>query len=129
MRGSPANSKVKSFARATLATAEARKFINAYASGRITLQQASLDLIGLGVSAEGVTKALGGPITLPEKLSREEEVFSESTSLLFKETKVIRMYDEKRRTLVYVAISKRVVEGSPMNAISTVPVMPWQQGR
>ncbi len=67
-----------------------------------------------------------GPIALPEKLSRDEEVFSESTSLLFKETKVIRMYDEKRRTLVYLAISKRVVEGSPMNAISTVPVMPWQ---
>ncbi len=67
-----------------------------------------------------------GPITLPDKLPKEEDVFSESTSLLFKETKVIRMFDEKRRTLVYVAISKRVVEGSPMNAISTVPVMAWQ---
>ncbi len=66
-----------------------------------------------------------GPITLPDKLPKDEEAFSESTSLLFKETKVIRMYDEKRRTLVYVAISKRVIEGSPMNAISTVPIMPW----
>jgi CreA protein len=66
-----------------------------------------------------------GPIVLPDKLPKEEEAFSESTSLLFKETKVIRFYDEKRRTLVYVAISKRVIEGSPMNAISTVPVMPW----
>lgn len=45
---------------------------------------------------------------------------------LFKETKVVRMYDEKRRTLVYVAISRKVIEGSPMNSISTVPVMPWQ---
>ncbi|MDQ6620823.1 MAG: CreA family protein [Pseudomonadota bacterium] len=67
-----------------------------------------------------------GPIALPDKLPKEEEAFSENTSLLFKETKVIRFYDEKRRTLVYVAISKRVIEGSPMNAISTVPVMPWQ---
>lgn len=66
-----------------------------------------------------------GPITLPDKLPKEEEAFSENTSLLFKETKVIRMYDEKRRTLVYVAISRRVIEGSPMNAISTVPIMPW----
>jgi len=66
-----------------------------------------------------------GPITLPDKLPKEEEAFSESTSLLFKETKVVRMYDEKRRTLIYVAISKKVIEGSPMNAISTVPVMPW----
>ena len=67
-----------------------------------------------------------GPITLPDKLPKDEEAFSESTSLIFKETKVIRMYDEKRHTLIYLAISKRVVEGSPMNAIATVPIMPWQ---
>ena len=66
-----------------------------------------------------------GPIALPDKLPKEESVFSESTSLLFKNTKVIRMYDAKRNTLVYVAISKRVIEGSPMNSISTVPVVPW----
>lgn len=66
-----------------------------------------------------------GPITLPEKLPKEESVFSESTSLIFKNTKVIRMFDAKRNTLVYVAISKRVLEGSPMNAISAVPLMPW----
>ena len=66
------------------------------------------------------------PITLPDKMPREESVFSENTSILFKETKVVRMYDEKRRTLVYVAISRKVIEGSPMNSISTVPVMPWQ---
>lgn len=66
-----------------------------------------------------------GPITLPTNLPREESVFSESTSLIFKNTKVIRMYDAKNNTLVYVAISKRVLEGSPMNAISAVPVMPW----
>ena len=67
-----------------------------------------------------------GPITLPAKLPREDVVFSESTSILFKETKVVRMYDEKRRTLVYVAVSRKVIEGSPMNAISTVPIMAWR---
>jgi CreA protein len=66
-----------------------------------------------------------GPIVLPQKLPKEESVFSESTSLIFKDTKVIRMFDAKRNTLVYVAISKRVIEGSPMNSISTVPVAPW----
>ena len=66
-----------------------------------------------------------GPITLPEKLPKEESVFSESTSLIFKNTKVVRMFDAKRNTLVYVAVSKRVLEGSPMNAISAVPVTPW----
>jgi CreA protein len=65
-----------------------------------------------------------GPITLPDKL-KEESVFSESTSLFFKNTKVVRFYDSKRNTLVYVAISRKVIEGSPMNAISTVPVQHW----
>ena len=66
-----------------------------------------------------------GPISVPANLDREKDVFSESTSLIFKNTKVVRMFDAKRNTLVYVAISKRVIEGSPMNAISAVPVMPW----
>ena len=67
-----------------------------------------------------------GPIVLPDKLPKEESVFSESTSLVFKNTKVIRMFDAKRNTLVYVAISKRVVEGSPMNSLSTVPILKWE---
>jgi CreA protein len=66
-----------------------------------------------------------GPITVPADMPREESVFSESTSLVFKNTKVVRMFDAQRNTLIYVAISKRVLEGSPMNALSAVPVMPW----
>lgn len=66
-----------------------------------------------------------GPIQLPAKLPKDEEVFSEGTSILFKETRVVRMWDEANRTLVYLAISRRLIEGAPVNAISTVPVMPW----
>lgn len=66
-----------------------------------------------------------GPITLPTKLPEEEEVFSEDTSILFKETRVIRLWDAANRTLVYLAISRRLIEGAPANSISTVPVMPW----
>jgi len=66
-----------------------------------------------------------GPIVIPGDMPREENVFSESTSLVFKNTKVVRMFDEKRSTLVYVAVSRRVLEGSPMNALSVVPIMPW----
>lgn len=66
-----------------------------------------------------------GPIVLPKNVEREASVFSDSTSLVWKDTKVIRMYDAKRNTLVYVAISKRVIEGSPMNAVSAVPVARW----
>ena len=67
-----------------------------------------------------------GPIVLPEKLPKDESVFSESTSLIFKNTKVIRMFDAKRNALVYVAISKRLIEGSPMNSLSTVPILKWE---
>ncbi|MGH8527214.1 MAG: CreA family protein [Gammaproteobacteria bacterium] len=44
---------------------------------------------------------------------------------MFKETQVHRMYDRKRNTLVYTAISTKIIEGSPMNSISTVPIMRW----
>lgn len=67
-----------------------------------------------------------GPITLPAKLPKEEEVFSEDTSLLFKETRVVRLWDAEHNTLVYVAISRKLIEGAPANSISTVPVMPWR---
>jgi len=67
-----------------------------------------------------------GPITVDiAKLADEEKVYSESTSLFFKHTHVYRAIDKKRNTLVYVAISDRLVDGSPYNAISTVPIMPW----
>jgi len=66
-----------------------------------------------------------GPITLPEKLPDDETVFSEDTSLLFKTTKIVRLWDKKHNTLVYVAISRRIIEGAPANSVSTVPIMAW----
>jgi CreA protein len=66
-----------------------------------------------------------GPITLPASLPKEETVFTEDTSILFKETRIVRLWDEAHRTLVYLAISRKLIEGAPANSISTVPVMPW----
>ena len=66
-----------------------------------------------------------GPITLPAKLPENEVIFSEDTSLIFKETRVSRFMDTKRNVLVYLAISRKVIEGAPANAISTVPIQPW----
>ena len=66
-----------------------------------------------------------GPIVLPEKLGKDETVFAEDTSILFKETRVVRLWDEKNRVLVYLAISRKLIEGAPTSSISTVPVMPW----
>jgi CreA protein len=66
-----------------------------------------------------------GPINLPAKLPDDEVVFSENTSILFKETKIHRFLDKKRNVLVYLAISRKIIEGAPANAISTVPIQPW----
>lgn len=66
-----------------------------------------------------------GPITLPDKMPTEATVFTEDTSIFFKETRVLRLWDEAHRTLVYLAISRKLIDGAPANSISTVPVMPW----
>ncbi len=66
-----------------------------------------------------------GPIVLPERMPRDEVVFAEDTSLVFKETRVTRLWDAGNQTLVYLAISRRVIEGAPANSISSVPVLPW----
>jgi hypothetical protein len=55
----------------------------------------------------------------------EESVYSERTSIFFKHTHVFRIVDKKRNTLVYVALSDKIVQGSPQNSISTVPITPW----
>ena len=71
-----------------------------------------------------------GPIRTTGELKEGERVFSESRSLVFKKLQVVRFFDKKRQTYIYLAYSDRVIEGSPQNAISTVPIQPWasQQG-
>jgi CreA protein len=71
-----------------------------------------------------------GPITVDvSSLTDGEQVYSARTSIFFKRTHVYRMLDKKRNTLVYLAISDKVIEGSPQNSISTVPIMPWGAAR
>jgi CreA protein len=67
-----------------------------------------------------------GPINVDlSKLPEQEEVFSQKTSIFFKTTRIYRLLDKPHNTLVYLAISTKIVNGSPANAISTVPIMPW----
>ena len=63
-----------------------------------------------------------GPISFPRPLPRQEEMFSERISLIFKRLRVVRMVDSTRNTLVYLTYSYRVIEGSPQNSITAVPV-------
>jgi len=67
-----------------------------------------------------------GPINVDlSKLPEQEEVFSQKTSIFFKTTRIYRILDKPHNTLVYLAISTKIVNGSPANAISTVPLMLW----
>ncbi len=66
-----------------------------------------------------------GPIKIIGELKDGERVFDEHRSLVFKKLQVVRFFDRKRNVLVYVAYSDRVIEGSPKNSISTVPIMEW----
>ena len=63
-----------------------------------------------------------GPISFSKPLPMQEEIFNERLSILFKKLRVVRMVDKKRNTLVYLTYSDRVIEGSPQNSITAVPV-------
>jgi CreA protein len=67
-----------------------------------------------------------GPIKLPKDIANGgndgEEVFKERTSILFKTLQVVRFYDPRRRVIIYLTYSDRLVDGSPKNSISVVPI-------
>ncbi|MFG6458498.1 CreA family protein [Roseateles sp. BYS96W] len=63
-----------------------------------------------------------GPIAIAQPLPRQEEVFNERISLVFKKLRIVRMVDVQRNTLVYLTYSDRLIDGSPKNSVTAVPV-------
>jgi CreA protein len=63
-----------------------------------------------------------GPLSFPKPLPLQEEVMNERLSVLFKKLRVVRMVDKARNTLVYLSYSDRLVDGSPKNSVTAVPV-------
>jgi CreA protein len=63
-----------------------------------------------------------GPISFAKPIPVQEEIFNERLSILFKKLRVVRMVDKTRNTLVYLTYSDRVIDGSPKNSITAVPV-------
>jgi len=66
-----------------------------------------------------------GPIKITAKFTQGEDVFIRRRSLFFKKMQIVRGCDTKRNVLVYMVYSDRLIEGSPKNSTSTVPIMPW----
>lgn len=66
-----------------------------------------------------------GPIKIQKPLKKGEQVFRERRSFIFKSMKVLRYCDETRNSIVYMVYSEKVIEGSPKNSVSAVPIRPW----
>ena len=69
-----------------------------------------------------------GPIRFKAKFEQGDDVFRQRRSLFFKKMQIVRGCDVKRNVLVYMVYSDRLIEGSPKNSTSTVPIMPWGAG-
>jgi CreA protein len=66
-----------------------------------------------------------GPIVFKAKFAQGDDVFRKRRSLFFKKMQIVRGCDIKRNVLVYMVYSDRLIEGSPKNSTSSVPIMPW----
>lgn len=84
---------------------------------------------GLGLAEDRAEASIAcrqvGPIEFKGTLKDGEEVFKERTSLVFKTMQVVRFFDKTRNTLVYLVYSDRIIEGSPQNAVTAIPILPW----
>ncbi|MDI4657704.1 CreA family protein [Xanthobacter autotrophicus] len=69
-----------------------------------------------------------GPISFKSKFEQGDVVFRESRSFFFKRMQIVRGCDTKRNVLVYLVYSDKLIDGSPKNSTSTVPIMPWGGG-
>jgi len=66
-----------------------------------------------------------GPIHFKAKMSQGDDMFRQRRSLFFKKMQIVRGCDPKRNVLVYMVYSDRLIDGSPKNSTSSVPIMPW----
>jgi CreA protein len=66
-----------------------------------------------------------GPIRFKEKASQGDVVFRERRSMIWKKMQIVRGCDAKRNVLIYMVYTDKLIDGSPQNSTSSVPVMPW----
>ena len=66
-----------------------------------------------------------GPIRFKRKFTQGDDMFRQRRSLFFKKMQIVRGCDTKRNVLVYMVYSDKLIEGSPKNSTSSVPIMPW----
>lgn len=84
-------------------------------------------LVGIAEEVSDISLACRqvGPVVFKKKFEQGEEMFSQRRSLIFKRMQIVRGCDVKRNVLVYLVYSDKLIEGSPKNSTSSVPIMPW----
>jgi CreA protein len=84
-------------------------------------------MLGLAEETSDISLACRqvGPISFKEKIGQGDEMFRQRRSFWFKKMQIVRGCDPKRNVLVYLVYSDKLVDGSPKNSISSVPIMPW----
>jgi CreA protein len=66
-----------------------------------------------------------GPVAFKEKFAQGDEIYRQRRSLFFKKMQIVRGCDVKHNVLVYLSYTDKLIEGSPKNSTSSVPIMPW----
>ena len=81
-------------------------------------------LVGVAEEVSDVSIACRqvAPINFTEAVPKQENVFTERRSLIFKTLHIVRMVDSARNTLVYLTYTDKLVNGSPKNSVTAVPV-------
>jgi CreA protein len=83
--------------------------------------------IGLAEEVSDISLACRqiGPVRFKNKMGQGDDMFRQRRSLFFKRMQIVRGCDPKRNVLVYMVYSDKLIEGSPKNSTSSVPIMPW----
>ena len=83
--------------------------------------------LGLAEEVSDISLACSqvGPIHFKEKMGQGDDMFRKRRSMFFKKMQIVRGCDTKRNVLVYMVYSDKLIEGSPKNSTSSVPIMPW----
>ena len=63
-----------------------------------------------------------GPISIPQSLPKREVIGFAQASIFFKTFQIHRSVDPEKNVLIYTVISTKLINGSPFNSISVVPV-------
>jgi CreA protein len=83
--------------------------------------------LGLAEQVSDISLACSqiGPIHFKDKMEQGGDMFRQRRSMFFKKMQIVRGCDAKRNVLVYMVYSDRLIDGSPKNSTSSVPIMPW----